>query len=97
MSQSPMLVLEYPVKGNPDESSVLDTAARRLNQSAYLEIRRVRCDLRDGVLTLAGKVSSHYLRQVAQAAVSKLPGIDVVNNQLEVVSYGLNRDGWASE
>jgi osmotically-inducible protein OsmY len=69
----------------------------RLRCSAYLELRRVQCDYQDGVLTLAGNVSSHYLRQVAQVTVQGLEGIDAIDNQLEVVAYGLSRDGWGSE
>jgi len=68
-----------------------------LRRSAYLELRRVQCDFQDGVLTLAGNVSSHYLRQIAQATVQTLEGITAIDNQLEVFSYGIGRDGWGSE
>jgi len=81
----------------PRDDSVLDAAQTRLRHSAYLELRRVQCDCQDGVLTLEGAVSSHYLRQVAQATVQGLYGIVEINNSLEVVPCCLTRDGWGSE
>jgi osmotically-inducible protein OsmY len=79
------------------EEGLKFAAKTRLENSAYLELRRVHCDLREGVVTLAGRVSSHYLRQVAQATVLGLEGIGAIDNRLEVVSYGLSQDGWGSD
>jgi hypothetical protein len=64
---------------------VLDLAEARLQHSAYLELRRVRCDLHNGVITLTGHVSSYYLRQLAQAAMLGLDGIRAISNCLEVI------------
>jgi osmotically-inducible protein OsmY len=59
-------------------------AARRLNDSAYQQLRGVRCDYHEGVLTLRGQVSSFYLKQVAQTVVRKLPGVEECVNRIEV-------------
>jgi BON domain len=75
-----------PVRSRPErENGILDVVEARFHQSAYLELRRVRCDVQNGVLFLAGHVSSYYLRQLAQAAVLGLEGIRAINNGLEVI------------
>jgi hypothetical protein len=52
-----------------------DLAMARLLRSPYRAMRGVRCEERDGVLTLSGVVHSYHLKQVAQAAVSAVaPG-----------------------
>jgi BON domain len=79
------------------ENDILDRVEARLHHSAYLELRQVRCDIRNGVLTLAGHVSSYYLRQLAQAAVLGLDGLRAVNNCLEVVpSRKMRQDAFSS-
>jgi len=68
------------------DNSALDEAVFRLQNSSYLELRRVKCALHKGTLTLSGHVSSHYLRQVAQATVLGLAGIESIDNRLEVLA-----------
>jgi osmotically-inducible protein OsmY len=63
-----------------------------LRRSSYLELRRVICSLEEGVLTLNGRVSSYYLRQVAQAIVLGLEGIEAIDNRLEVVTARLGQE-----
>jgi len=55
----------------------------RLSQSGYA-LRDVRCECQEGRLVLAGRVSSYYLKQVAQSLVSGLPGIALFVNLIEV-------------
>jgi len=69
----------------PHHSSV-EAAERRLRQSPYIELRRISCCVREGVLTLFGSVPSYYLKQMAQNVVGRLPGVQGVENCLEVVS-----------
>jgi osmotically-inducible protein OsmY len=57
-----------------------------LRRSSYDEVGRVTCTLNDRVLTLTGRVSSYYLKQVAQRIVlDRLEGIVTVVNELQVV------------
>jgi osmotically-inducible protein OsmY len=49
-----------------------------------MELRRLACDFHEGVLTLHGRVSSFYLKQVAQTLVRDLPGVLQVINDLDV-------------
>jgi hypothetical protein len=57
---------------------------KRLRQSAYLELRRIGWTIHKKVLRLDGFVSSYYLRQVAQAMLKGLDGIETIENCLEV-------------
>jgi osmotically-inducible protein OsmY len=74
-----------------------NAAENRFNHSAYLELRRIRCECDNGVLTLVGQVSSHYLRQVAQATMRGIDEIRAIDNQLDVIPYGASHAGWSSE
>jgi osmotically-inducible protein OsmY len=56
-----------------------------LRQSPYDEVGRVTCTLKERVLTLTGRVSSYYLKQIAQRiALARLNGTASVVNELQV-------------
>jgi osmotically-inducible protein OsmY len=76
-----------PVVSPPQvERDVIRAIVRiRLEQSSYRELRGVSCEFHEGVLTLRGRVSSYYLKQVAQTLIRGLDGISQVNNRLSVV------------
>jgi osmotically-inducible protein OsmY len=59
-------------------------AESRFRGSSYPELRRVRCDFHEGVLTLRGSVSSFYVTQLAQALAARVPGVEEVVNRIEV-------------
>jgi hypothetical protein len=59
-------------------------AESRLRGSAYPELHLICCDYHEGVLTLNGKVSSFYAFQMAQALATRVPGVEVVVNRIEV-------------
>ena len=59
-------------------------AQSRLRKSGYRELHFVSCEFHEGVLTLRGRVSSFYLKQVAQELIRQLDGAEEVNNRLEV-------------
>jgi hypothetical protein len=87
----PRCVPEYPVSLEaiplPIAVSRLEPARlaeSRLHESSYPELRRVRCDFHEGVLTLRGKVSSFYVTQLAQALATRIPGVEEVVNRIEV-------------
>jgi len=45
----------------------------------------VNCTVRHNILYLQGQVSSYYLRQMAQALIQGLEGVEAIDNQLEVI------------
>lgn len=61
-----------------------DQAQQMLSQSPYGELHSAVCESRDGVVVIRGRVSSFYLKQIAQSVVQKLPGVLRVDNRLEV-------------
>jgi osmotically-inducible protein OsmY len=73
---------EQPVE---EVNSVAVVAAARLRQAPYLELRHVNCYFHCNILSLQGQVSSYYLRQMAQALIQGLEGVEAIDNQLEVI------------
>lgn len=66
----------------------LDDQVRcQIQNSSYPELRNIECDCHQGKLTLRGVVGSFFLKQAAQEALVHLPGVDHIDNRLEVVSY----------
>jgi hypothetical protein len=59
-------------------------AESRLMNSPYLELHRLSCECHAGTLTLHGRVSRYYLKQVAQNLVGRLNGLVKVDNRLSV-------------
>lgn len=69
-----------------EKESVEARAASRLRRSPYGELRHVACRFHEGILCLRGRVSSYYLKQIAQTLVLELDNVEAVNNQLEVIA-----------
>jgi osmotically-inducible protein OsmY len=65
--------------------SVEEAAEGRLRGSPYLALAPVSCEHREGVLTLRGCLPTYYLKQMAQAAVEQLQGVERVQNEIAVV------------
>jgi hypothetical protein len=65
---------------------ITNIAQAALRQSGYVELRVLSCVFSGGILTLHGRVPSYYLKQRAQEIASKVPGVIVINNDVEVVS-----------
>ena len=69
------------------EKPVVQAEAQfQLRKSGYHELHLVWCDFHEGVLTLRGRVSSFYLKQVAQELIRRLDCVEEVNNRLEVAA-----------
>ncbi|MGA9210522.1 MAG: BON domain-containing protein [Terriglobales bacterium] len=67
-----------------EKQAVQAEAQSRLRKSGYHELHVVSCEFHEGVLTLRGRVSSFYLKQVAQELIRRLDAVGEVNNRLEV-------------
>jgi osmotically-inducible protein OsmY len=78
------MAAETSAPGEIASSSPADRANQILCESPYHCIRRVRCSLADGILTLAGQVPSFYLKQLAQISVRRLEGVRQISNRIEV-------------
>jgi osmotically-inducible protein OsmY len=85
-------VIQHDEKGQLSPGAIERAVEERLCQTSYLELRRLSAAFEKGVLTLNGYVSSYYLRQIAQAAVRDLEGIEAIDNRIEVISGLSNRN-----
>ena len=65
---------------------VIDDEVRRsIRELSYRQIRDIECVSRNGVVTLCGTLATFYLKQVAQSIASKVPGVNRVVNEIQVV------------
>jgi osmotically-inducible protein OsmY len=78
--------LESYAAQSPDR--ILESFVRAaLHESSYHEMARVRCTVQERVLTLTGRVSCYYLKQIAQRiAFDSLKGTAKIVNHLKVES-----------
>jgi len=65
-------------------SWIVQAAQLRFKSSKYSEIRSLECEFSEGILFLRGRVSSYYLKQLAQEVVRSLEGIEKIVNDVEV-------------
>jgi hypothetical protein len=61
------------------------SARARLQDARYAKLRHVSCEFHEGILTLRGRVSSYYMKQIAQAVVQHLSGVERLVNRVEVL------------
>lgn len=57
---------------------------RDLFTSPYSELRRVHCSQHNGAVVLSGRVTSFFLKQVAQEIARRVDQALIIINQLEV-------------
>jgi hypothetical protein len=62
-----------------------DHARGLLRQTPYAALRGVSCECHAGQLILRGRLPSFFLKQMAQSAVARVPGVERVVNHIEVV------------
>ena len=65
--------------------TILKTAHHELAATGYQALRTVSCEYCQGAVVLRGRVSTYYLKQLAQTALLACPLIAAVVNQIEVV------------
>ena len=64
---------------------VTSTAQLRIEMAHYPSLRTLRCEYRDGVLVLEGRVMSFYHKQLAQEMMRDISGVDQIKNLISVV------------
>jgi len=57
----------------------------RLQQSPYHELKSVSCRFHEGIAILEGRVSSFYLKQVAQTLLRDVDDVQEIVNRLVVI------------
>jgi osmotically-inducible protein OsmY len=61
-----------------------EAALAAISNSKYAALKQLDCKVTDGVVEITGTVSSFYLKQLAQAAVMQLDGVESVKNLVTV-------------
>jgi osmotically-inducible protein OsmY len=108
MSQSASLVL-LPSELLVDERNASQAAAllaqsladlclaerieQALRATGYASLRAVEVSASGGVVILQGRVPTYYLKQLAQATVMEVPGVQELRNDVEVVRSWRISDG----
>jgi len=64
--------------------NVGELAERRLHASPYFFLKGIRCHFDCGVLTLRGSVPMWQLKQFAESIVSRVEGVQYIDNRVEV-------------
>ena len=74
-----------PTMERTSSHELASAARKRLRNTSYYSIRGLTCECDDrGILYLRGPLPSYYQKQLAQEAVSDVPGIRRIVNQAEV-------------
>ena len=79
------------VAGATVATSIADRVAGRLRRSGYPTLANVSAEVHEGALVLRGRLSTYYLKQVAQTLAAQVDGVEEVINCIEVVDSGLCR------
>jgi osmotically-inducible protein OsmY len=66
------------------DRSIREKVDRALQESGYAPLRRIECEVSDGVVELTGSVPSFYVKQLAQTAILRLEQIRGIRNHLRV-------------
>ena len=62
-----------------------ELAERRLRESPYFFLKKLRCDFDGGVLTLRGRVPHRQLKEFAEAIVARIEGVEQIVNRVEIL------------
>ena len=66
------------------ERRVRELVGRRLRDGQYRALAEVMVEFHEGVLILRGRVTSFFLKQIAQTVVRNVEGVIEIDNRLEV-------------
>ena len=70
---------------NPEDHRLAERVERALRATGYGALCTLRVSVHARAITLGGRVSSYYLKQVAQATVVAVSGAHEIRNELDVV------------
>lgn len=81
-------IAELPYNQDSTPEAVERRVHGLLSQSPYEELRAIRCECQNGVLTLRGRVSSYYLKFVAQETATVVAPGKAIHNVVKVAPPG---------
>jgi osmotically-inducible protein OsmY len=68
-----------------DDEQILDQVRRTLDGSGYEQLRRVHAYCSHGRVILQGRISTYYMKQLAQELIRNVENIRDIDNDLRVV------------
>lgn len=71
--------------GGRTDDEILNDVHDAFRDSGFEQLKRIRAWCDHGRLTLQGRISTYYLKQVAQEIARKVPDIRDIDNDLDVV------------
>lgn len=81
-----------------EQEVIASGAMQELAMSLGSRSGRIRCEYHEGALVLRGDVASYYDKQLAQEAVRRMEGVQLIVNVLEVKTLvAEGKDGSAAE
>jgi osmotically-inducible protein OsmY len=91
-----LLALSVSVQASKTDDRIVSSAKKSYVFKTYLKGDEIRIRSKDGVVTLTGTVSEESHKSLAQETVASLPGVQSVDNTLEVIGERLaeNSDAW---
>jgi len=91
-----LLAISVPVHASTMDDRIESTARKSYVFKTYLQADDIKIQSRDGVVTLTGIVAEDYHKSLAQETVAGLPGVNTVDNRLEVKGAPptANSDEW---
>ena len=69
---------------SPDAAIAL-RAQERLCGSSFVSVRRLTCDVHEGMLTVRGRLPSFYTKQMALSLLAEVEGVEEITDRVEVV------------
>lgn len=82
----------HPPRDQPDDAFLHVAVTALLELDGRLAGETIDVAVQDGIVELTGTVSEEFLRQLADAHASAVPGVLVVKNQLSVTRSGPNAE-----
>jgi osmotically-inducible protein OsmY len=71
-----------------NDSQILNRAKQAIHGCGYEQLRRIRMYCHHGRITLQGRVTTYYLKQVAQEVVRIVPHVRDIDSDLHVICPG---------
>ena len=94
-----LLGASVPLRASEMDDRIESSARNSYIFATYLNSDDIKIQSRDGIVTLTGTVSEESHKAMAQEAIASLPGVQSVDNRLEVKGAPptANSDAWIGE
>ena len=79
-----LAIISMPVYASKTDDRIESSAKKSYVFKTYLKHDDIKIDSKDGAVTLTGTVSEESHKSLAQETVAGLPGVNSVDNRLEV-------------